>query len=80
MRCRLNIVLCKFSWDSSKKKNRSIAFRRWFLPIYLMIIWIIIPLLQNIEMLKIFFDNLPKMFVLTNVDDKMGCNVTKYSG
>jgi hypothetical protein len=37
-----------------------------------MIIWIIIPLLQSIEMLKNFFDNLPKdAFVLTNVDDKM---------
>jgi hypothetical protein len=37
-----------------------------------MIIWIIIPLLQSIEMLRNLFDNLPKAFVLTNVDDKNG--------
>jgi hypothetical protein len=35
-----------------------------------MIIWIIIPLLQNRDV-KNLFDNLPKdAFVLTNVDDK----------
>jgi UDP-N-acetylmuramoyl-L-alanyl-D-glutamate--2,6-diaminopimelate ligase len=38
-----------------------------------MIIWIIIPLLPNIERCKkSFFYNLPKDAVLTNSDDKNG--------
>jgi UDP-N-acetylmuramoyl-L-alanyl-D-glutamate--2,6-diaminopimelate ligase len=50
-------------------QKESIAFRRWSFYQFLMIIWIIIPLLQNIEMLKNLFYNLQKSAVLTNVDD-----------
>jgi UDP-N-acetylmuramoylalanine-D-glutamate ligase len=60
-------------------KNESIAFRRWSFNLshdhldYH-------PTFAEYRDVKIFFDNLPNAFVLTNDDKKWCCNVTKYSG